>query len=420
MKIFAQITKVDVAKREVWGRATQEVVDKAGEVFDYESSVPFFKTWSEGFAKDTDGKSLGNIRSMHGKVAAGKVIAIDFNDAEKAIDIGTKIVDNNEWEKVLEGVHTGFSIGGSYVKKWSDPVNKDAIRFTADPAEISIVDSPCVPTAKFFDVVKADGSMEKMAFREAPIPSEPLFKSAQTLGELRKGLWTVADLAGLLQSLGWMVMDTASEAEWEGDASPVPAKLRTCLEGLVEAFLSMTQEETSELLASLPKTPTEPQVMQLAAGLGLELAKKGAKFSTATLEKLNSMHKAAMDAVGALADCWKDDGGSVEASHQAEMTKATADRDEALTKVATLEADLAKANTVVAELTTKVQQLENLPEPAKGLLKVLVEKADELTLNSMTGGADRSADELKKIEQMPEGEEKVLALIKFNHRTGAR
>ena len=166
MMMFFRLTKVDEAKREVWGRATQEVVDKSGEIFDYESSKPYFKAWSDGFAKDTGGKSLGNIRSMHGKTAAGKVISIDFNDAEKAIDIGTKIVDDNEWEKVLEGVHTGFSIGGAYVKRWDDP-KAGAKRFTADPAEISIVDSPCVPTAKFFDVVKADGAVEQRAFHDS-------------------------------------------------------------------------------------------------------------------------------------------------------------------------------------------------------------------------------------------------------------
>ena len=131
--MFFRLTKVDEEKREVWGRATQEVVDKANEIFDYASSKPFFERWSEGFAKDTDGRSLGNIRSMHSKVAAGKVIHIDFNDAEKAIDIGTKIIDNNEWEKVMEGVHTGFSIGGSYEKRWTDTAS-GATRFTAKPA----------------------------------------------------------------------------------------------------------------------------------------------------------------------------------------------------------------------------------------------------------------------------------------------
>ena len=107
MRIFAQITKVDEAKHEVWGRAVQEVPDNAAEIFDYETSKPFFKAWSEEFQKATDGKSMGNIRAMHGNVAAGKAIAIDFNDVEKAIDIGTKIVDGNEWNSHRREPKTG-------------------------------------------------------------------------------------------------------------------------------------------------------------------------------------------------------------------------------------------------------------------------------------------------------------------------
>lgn len=167
MRLFAPITKVDEAKRLVIGRAVQEVADRADEIFDYATSVPYFKEWSAAFAKDTDGKSLGNVRAMHGKVAAGKLTGIEFRDAEKAIDVSAKIVDDGEWNKVLEGVYTGFSIGGSYVgDRISETIGDKTIkRYTANPAEISLVDSPCIPTARFFDVVKSDGAVEKRAFK---------------------------------------------------------------------------------------------------------------------------------------------------------------------------------------------------------------------------------------------------------------
>ena len=64
VNLFAQIAKIDEAKHEVWGIATAEVVDKEGEIFDYESSKPYFKRWSDEIAKATDGKSLGNVREM--------------------------------------------------------------------------------------------------------------------------------------------------------------------------------------------------------------------------------------------------------------------------------------------------------------------------------------------------------------------
>ena len=178
MKVFAQITKVDEAKREVWGRAAQEVPDHSGEILDYETSKPFFEQWSSDVAKASDGKSLGNVRSMHGNVAAGKVINMAFDDTSKAINIGVKVVDDNEWQKVLEGVHTGFSIGGKYVKRWPDG---DLTRYTADPGEVSLVDRPCIPTATFFDVVKADGAIEKVAFKSQPEAAPPAADPAPQL-----------------------------------------------------------------------------------------------------------------------------------------------------------------------------------------------------------------------------------------------
>lgn len=174
MKLFAQIRKVDEEKRLVFGRLADESVDKADESMDYLSSKPHFQKWSADIAKDTDGKSLGNLRAMHGKVAAGKFVQIDFDDEAKTIDVCAKVVDDGEWKKVLEGVYTGFSIGGSYVgdKKVAKMDGRDVTRYTAAPNEGSLVDRPCIPTAKFFEVQKADGSLRKVEFQPAPAEAE--------------------------------------------------------------------------------------------------------------------------------------------------------------------------------------------------------------------------------------------------------
>ena len=83
---------------------------------------------------------------MHGRVAAGKITEISFDDEGKRILIAAKIVDDDEWRKVEEGVYTGFSQGGRYVKRWSDP-GSALTRYTAEPHEISLVDLPCVASA---------------------------------------------------------------------------------------------------------------------------------------------------------------------------------------------------------------------------------------------------------------------------------
>ena len=65
-----------------------------------------------------------------------------------------------------------------------------------------------------------------------------------------KGLYAVAQLAGLLAALGWAHRDALDEAVYEGDSSKVPALLADALKALADAFVAMSAEEAAELLAS--------------------------------------------------------------------------------------------------------------------------------------------------------------------------
>jgi hypothetical protein len=172
MNLFAQIAKIDESKHEVWGVATAEIVDKEGEIFDYDSSKPYFKSWSDEISKATDGKSLGNVREMHAPSAVGKLVDIAFDDDMKQIRVGARIVDDVAWQKCMLGVYTGFSIGGAYVDAWKDG---EYLRFTANPVEISVVDNPCVPGAHF-TAVKADGSCEVRKFTRANVRTDQTLK----------------------------------------------------------------------------------------------------------------------------------------------------------------------------------------------------------------------------------------------------
>ena len=107
---------------------------------------------------------------MHGRVAAGKLTDIAFDDDAKRIMVAAKIVDDDEWRKVQEGVYTGFSQGGRYVKRWPD-ADTGLTRYTAEPHEISLVDLPCVPRATF-EVIK-NGVAEKRAFAARPEAAAP-------------------------------------------------------------------------------------------------------------------------------------------------------------------------------------------------------------------------------------------------------
>jgi hypothetical protein len=170
LNLFIPITKIDAARRLVYGVVTAEAPDVTGEVCDYASTKPLYQTWSQKFADATDGKSFGNLRAMHSHVAAGKLIDIAFNDEQKRIEICGKVIDDAEWQKVEEGVYTGFSQGGRYLKRWPDPDDPQLVRYTAEPVEVSLVDYPCLPEATFA-VIKTDGSTELRKFKqEAGIP----------------------------------------------------------------------------------------------------------------------------------------------------------------------------------------------------------------------------------------------------------
>jgi hypothetical protein len=180
MHIFARLTKVDEAQRTVTGVIANEALDRSGEVFDYDSSKPHFEKWSGDIAKATEGKSVGNVRAMHGNVCAGITKSITFDDVAKAIEVEAKIVDDNEWNKTLAGCYTGFSIGGSYARKWK---GEDGVqRYTADPYEYSLVDLPCNPDAQF-SVIKSDGAEEMRKFVTTTDNTEALAKWAGNLTE---------------------------------------------------------------------------------------------------------------------------------------------------------------------------------------------------------------------------------------------
>ena len=172
LDLFLPLAKVDLDRRLISGVATAETPDRAGEIFDYASSKPYFEQWSAEALAASGGKSLGAVRAMHGPVAAGKLTDIAFDDDTKRITVAAKIVDDDEWRKVQEGVYTGFSQGGRYVKRWPD-ADTGLTRYTAEPHEISLVDLPCVRDATF-EVIK-NGVVEKRAFaarREAAAPDQ--------------------------------------------------------------------------------------------------------------------------------------------------------------------------------------------------------------------------------------------------------
>lgn len=303
--ITIPLTKVDEEKRLVYGTAALEQVDKSNEIFDYAGSKPLFEKWSGDQHLSSAGKSYGNVREMHEKSAAGKITEpLGFDDVAKTITVCAKVVDDGAWQKVLEGVYTGFSIGGAYTKRWADETIKTAKRYIAAPNEISLVDNPCMPGATF-EFIKSAGGTEKRGFApavgtfekdEAQL-SQSLYKVCESLGgsepgasahskalrvmkkaeelkvdasgfakayvqayggeigeKLEKSLYDVTTVADVLMQLNYCQSCLAYEAEYEGDGSEIPAKLKEVMTMLGAILVDLATEETKELLAATKTT----------------------------------------------------------------------------------------------------------------------------------------------------------------------
>ncbi len=134
MRFYCPIAKVDAAQRMVWGYASTEAVDDQGEIV------------SRAAMSDAldDYLQFANIREMHQPSAVG--VAKEATMDGTGLYLGAKIIDEAAWQKVVEGVYKGFSIGGRVTAR--DPANRKNItglRLT----EISVVDRPANPEAVF-------------------------------------------------------------------------------------------------------------------------------------------------------------------------------------------------------------------------------------------------------------------------------
>lgn len=265
LAMFIPLAKADAAQRLVYG-SFDETPDRAGEVCDYATAKPAFEAWSADLSKASEGKSLGNIRGQHANIAAGKLIEISFDDMAKSIGFVAKIVDDNEWRKVEEGVYTGFSPGGRYAKRWQDGAHK---RYTPDVRELSIVDVPCNPSATF-TMVKADGVEEDREFTLAKA-YEPgnaaTIERAEALAKAaagqRKDFVVQARAELIAENAADALAKMAAAPELETKPDPV-AELNAALAKANEVAKPVELEQVSGPFADLAKAADALKLITLA------------------------------------------------------------------------------------------------------------------------------------------------------------
>lgn len=134
---YLPISKVNDEERMVYGYASTPDLDSQGEVVELEAIKKALPNYMK----------FPTIREMHTTNAVGRTKSAVIDD--KGLFIGAKIVDDNAWKKVKEGVFNGFSIGGKAVQMVENVIKE--LRLT----EISLVDVPANKSA-IITLFKAD------------------------------------------------------------------------------------------------------------------------------------------------------------------------------------------------------------------------------------------------------------------------
>lgn len=311
MRFYWPIAKVDAAQRMVWGYASTEALDDQGE-----------RVARQALAGALDDyMRFANIREMHQNSAVGVAKEAEIDD--KGLYLGAKIVDEDAWRKVVEGVYNGFSIGGRVTAR--DPSDRKLITGLA-LTEISVVDRPANPEAVFdcWKLAAADHADPR-----GPVDGQP------RLAE-RKNRAPLGRLAHILVDLEWLHERLATETATEGDALPssAPERLQALIAELSDFVAALIADCTARrgehndphaadlaaaAVAATLRKAQQRELAPLAAGL--------AELTDAIVPRLDALQKrveeiartplppqAAARSFGLVGISKREDGGSAAAS----------------------------------------------------------------------------------------------------------
>lgn len=413
-RLYASIEKVedqDDGTVKVWGYASTGDQDSDGETVTPDAMK----------AALPDYMKFGAVREMHQSTAAGTAIEAEVQDTGKTW-FGAHIVDPVAVKKVQTGVYKGFSIGGKVTER--DTADKKIIK-GLNLIEVSLVDRPANPNA-VFTMYKAAGTpadevdaLAELLDAGTVTPGQLLayasdLQKAADADNIKKGMYQLEMFSSVLQSVGYLVSDTAWDAEYEGDNSPLPAALFAWFKQGVELFRQLTIEETEELIADLQVrvgVQDEVTLAEKAAGAD-DIEKRGARFSKSTKAALKAAHDACKAADTALVALKyeeaedepedatdKADGDAIEGEAtpaDAPAKAASVSDTDGTTLRKSLEEALARIATAEQELDT----LRKTAAPGKALLKAF--KGNPTAPTAVSKSGDVTADnELAPAEVVP-------------------
>lgn len=217
--------------------------------------------------------------------------------------------------------------------------------------------------------------------------------------DMQKGLSQISRFADLIQSLTWLVDDATWEAAGEADGSKIPARLAAWVKTGAAILADMVTEETAEALAALQAAVDAiPSAAMEHAAKPDDMVKAGARNSKADLGHIQVIHDHAM-ALGAC--CAGTEGGTLPS-----MVKIAGD-------LASVRMQLDEAIVEKDRMQKRIAQLEGEPVPGGPRLKnVVVGKSDDARQSA--GAKSEAQADLDAINAMPEGPEKLAALVRHS------
>ena len=413
-KRYFEISKVeenDDGTLTVAGIASTETEDVQGEVVTADAmkaALPeFFKYGS------------GNLREMHQPSAAGTVDKAHIENGTTFIEC--TVVDPVAVTKVKTGTYKGFSIGGKAISKTDGVISELRL------SEISLVDRPANPDA-VISMWKADveapeqtpeKAVEALAAlldkgeispqRLIELAQAELAKSAPAAEttnpapaadgdaakadtEVQKGYFgeEVYDAQCAIEMLGRLMGLFYRESTEDEQMPEQIVALQTAMAALKTFIVSEIQEENSLKFDSQD-----------------DLAKAGKMISSKNMAKLQSLHDSLVSMGVACADMGKHEHGE-------DIAKVTTEKDEAIAKLATLEADITKLADDNKLLKAEVEKLKAMPAAGKALLKVMaISKSDD--------SPELLGEDTQKVAPVVDAKGQVndaASLIKFIHSRG--
>ena len=350
---FLPITKVDEDERMVYGYASTPDLDSDGEVIKVEAMEKALPAYLK----------FPTIREMHQPKAIGKTQSAEIDS--KGMYIGAKIVADDAWKLVKEGVYKAFSIGGNVVKRVGNVIQE------LDLVEISLVDVPA----------------NKSAVIE-------LWKA----GKIDKNAETVYSLTNLMIQ----VKDTISYYEYMGKNTK---KLSKLLEMLKELIVVEAQEPESNEMKMSQMIDTLKN-MDFADNKFANIIREGViSAMKKSIEKVDEVE----EVVETPTEETPEEAEPTVETEGGSPTEATEEEAEETEEEPTADEKITMANQTLEKLSTPVEKKQDLAKTVNNIASTVAKMASQ-----MEESMKKIDERLAELEAMPAATKSKSVLVLKN------